>query len=161
MKDSKDYSPKVTKLFRSLKRKHGASETPTYEDPVEAVVDALVSECMTQAAAAAPLHDLNAKALIRILKEPRNALIRQYQKLFEMEGVNLSFTEDALETIAAEAIMRKSGARGLRAILEACLLDIMYELPSMKDVHECIITAEVVVVQGKPIVIYQPTAKSA
>ena len=109
----------------------------------------------------APLHDLNAKALIRILKEPRNALIRQYQKLFEMEGVNLSFTEDALETIAAEAIMRKSGARGLRAILEACLLDIMYELPSMKDVHECIITAEVVVVQGKPIVIYQPTAKSA
>ena len=109
----------------------------------------------------APLHDLNAEALIRILKEPRNALIRQYQKLFEMEGVDLSFTEDALETIAAEAIMRKSGARGLRTILETCLLDIMYELPAMKDVHECIITADVVVGQGKPRVAYQPTAKSA
>jgi ATP-dependent Clp protease ATP-binding subunit ClpX len=109
----------------------------------------------------APLHDLNAEALIRILQEPRNALIRQYQKLFEMEGVNLSFTDSALETIAAEAIMRKSGARGLRAILEACLLDIMFELPAMKDVHECIITADVVVGQGKPIVAYQPTAKSA
>ncbi|MBW2437558.1 MAG: ATP-dependent Clp protease ATP-binding subunit ClpX [Deltaproteobacteria bacterium] len=109
----------------------------------------------------APLHDLNAEALIRILQEPRNALIRQYQKIFEMEGVNLSFTEGALETIAAEAIMRKSGARGLRTILETCLLDIMYELPAMKDVHECIITADVVVGQGKPIVAYQPTAKSA
>jgi len=109
----------------------------------------------------APLHDLNAEALIRILKEPRNALIRQYQKLFKMEGVNLKFTEDTLETIAAEAIMRKSGARGLRTILETCLLDIMFELPAMKDVHECIITADVVVGQGKPIVAYQPTAKSA
>jgi ATP-dependent Clp protease ATP-binding subunit ClpX len=109
----------------------------------------------------APLHNLNTEALIRILKEPRNALIRQFQKLFEMEGVNLRFTQDALETIAAGATKRKSGARGLRTILEACLLDIMYELPSMKDVHECIITADVVVGQGKPIVAYQPTAKSA
>jgi ATP-dependent Clp protease ATP-binding subunit ClpX len=109
----------------------------------------------------APLHDLNAEALIRILKEPRNALIRQYQKLFEMEGVNLSFAEDALETIAAEAIMRKSGARGLRTILETCLLDIMFELPAMKDVHECIITADVVAGRAKPITIYQATAKSA
>jgi ATP-dependent Clp protease ATP-binding subunit ClpX len=109
----------------------------------------------------APLHDLNAEALIRILKEPRNALIRQYQKLFEMEGVNLSFAEGALETIAAEAIMRKSGARGLRTILETCLLDIMFELPAMKDVHECIITADVVAGRAKPITIYQATAKSA
>jgi len=109
----------------------------------------------------AALHDLNAAALIRVLKEPRNALIRQFQKLFEMEGVNLRFTEDALETIATGATQRKSGARGLRTILEACLLDIMYELPSMKDVHECLITADVVVGHGKPIVAYQPTAKSA
>jgi ATP-dependent Clp protease ATP-binding subunit ClpX len=109
----------------------------------------------------APLHDLNAEALMRILKEPRNALIRQYQKLFEMEGVNLSFAEGALERIAAEAIMRKSGARGLRTILETCLLDIMFELPAMKDVHECIITADVVAGRAKPITIYQATAKSA
>jgi len=109
----------------------------------------------------ATLHELNAEALIRVLQEPRNALIRQFQKLFEMEGVSLRFTQDALHTIAAEAIKRKSGARGLRAILEACLLDIMFELPSMKDVHECIITAEVVMGQKKPIWIYQPAAKSA
>lgn len=109
----------------------------------------------------APLHDLNAEVLIRILTEPRNALLKQYQKLFEMEGVNLRFTEDALKTIAAEAIRRKSGARGLRAILEACLIDIMFELPSMKGVHEYVINADAVAGRTKPMVIYQPAAKSA
>ena len=109
----------------------------------------------------ASLHDLNEAALIRILSEPRNALTRQFQKLFEMEGVNLKFTEDALKAIAAEAIKRKSGARGLRAILEARLLDIMFELPSMQDVHECIINADVIMKKVKPILIFQPTAKSA
>jgi ATP-dependent Clp protease ATP-binding subunit ClpX len=109
----------------------------------------------------APFHDLNEAALVRILKEPRNALIRQYQKLFEIEGVNLRFTEGALKAIAAEAIQRMSGARGLRAILEACLLDVMFELPSMKDVHDCIIDAGVVAGRKKPITIYQAAAKSA
>ena len=109
----------------------------------------------------APLHDLNEAALMRILNEPRNALIRQFQKLFEIEGVNLSFTEDALKAIAAEAFKRRSGARGLRAILEARLLDIMFELPSMKDLCECIINADVINNKAKPIFIYQPTAKSA
>jgi ATP-dependent Clp protease ATP-binding subunit ClpX len=109
----------------------------------------------------APFHDLNEAALIRILTEPKNALLKQYQKLFEMEGVNLRFTEDALKTIAAGAIRRKSGARGLRAILEACLLDIMFELPSMKGVHEYVINADVVAGRTKPLVIYQPAAKSA
>jgi ATP-dependent Clp protease ATP-binding subunit ClpX len=109
----------------------------------------------------APLHDLNEAALVRILKEPRNALIRQYQKLFELEGVNLRFTEDALKAIAAEAIQRNSGARGLRAILEACLLDIMFELPSIRDVREYVITADAVAGRKKPMVIYQPAAKSA
>ncbi len=109
----------------------------------------------------APFHDLNEAALVRILKEPRNALIRQYQKLFEIEGVDLRFTEDALKAIAAEAIQRMSGARGLRAILEACLLDVMFELPSMKDVHDCVIDAGVVAGRKKPITIYQAAAKSA
>ena len=109
----------------------------------------------------APFHDLKEAALIRILTEPKNALLKQYQKLFEMEGVNLRFTEDALKTIAAEAIRRKSGARGLRAILEACLLDIMFELPSMKGVHEYVINADVVAGRTEPLVIYQPAAKSA
>ena len=109
----------------------------------------------------APFHDLKEAALIRILTEPKNALLKQYQKLFEMEGVNLRFTEDALKTIAAEAIRRKSGARGLRAILEACLLDIMFELPSVRGVHEYVINADAVAGRTKPLVIYQPAAKSA
>ena len=105
----------------------------------------------------APLHDLNAEALIRILKEPRNALIRQYQKLFEMEGVNLRFTDGALNAIAKQSIKRKSGARGLRAILEACLLDIMFELPSIENIQECAITEEVVLNRKNPIFSYHPT----
>jgi ATP-dependent Clp protease ATP-binding subunit ClpX len=109
----------------------------------------------------APFHDLNEAALMRILTEPKNALLKQYHKLFEMEGVNLRFSEDALKTIAAEAIRRKSGARGLRAVLEACLLDIMFELPSIKGVHEYVINADAVAGRTKPLVIYQPAAKSA
>ena len=109
----------------------------------------------------APLHDLNQAALIRVLQEPRNALIRQYQKLFEMEGVNLKFTDGALVAIAKQAIARKAGARGLRTILEACLLDIMFELPSMKAVNECLINSDVIMHKAKPILIYQATAKSA
>ena len=108
-----------------------------------------------------PLHDLDEEALTRILYEPKNALVKQFQKLFEMEGVGLSFTQDALKTIAAEALKRRSGARGLRAILEECLLDIMFELPSIKDVRECIINADVITKKAKPILIDQPTAKSA
>jgi ATP-dependent Clp protease ATP-binding subunit ClpX len=109
----------------------------------------------------APFHDLNETALIRILTEPKNALIKQYQKLFEMEGAALRFTQDALKTIAAKAIQRKSGARGLRAILEACLLDVMFELPTMKGVREYVVNADTVAGRAKPMVIYQPAAKSA
>ena len=104
----------------------------------------------------APLHDLNAEALIRILKEPRNALIKQYQKLFEMEGVPLRFTDGALIAIAEQAIKRKSGARGLRTILEACLLDIMFELPSIENLQEYIITENVVLNAENPIFSYKP-----
>jgi ATP-dependent Clp protease ATP-binding subunit ClpX len=104
----------------------------------------------------APLHDLNAAALIRILQEPKNALIRQYQKLFEMEGVALRFSEGALIAIAEQAIKRKSGARGLRTILEACLLDIMFELPSIENLQEYIITENVVLNAENPIYSYKP-----
>jgi len=108
-----------------------------------------------------PLHDLSKEALARILYDPKNALVKQFQKLFEMEGVGLSFTQDALEAIAAEAFKRKSGARGLRAILEECLLDIMFELPSIREIRECIINADVIIKKAKPILIEEPTAKSA
>ena len=109
----------------------------------------------------ASLHELNEEALIKILKEPKNALIRQYQKLFEMEGVGLRFTQDALKTIAAEAIKRKSGARGLRAIIESCMLDIMYELPARENIAQCIINEDVVTHKAKPILICEPSRKHA
>jgi ATP-dependent Clp protease ATP-binding subunit ClpX len=103
----------------------------------------------------APLHDLNEKALIRILTEPRNAIIKQFQRLFEMSGVDLSFTGDALEAIAKEAIKRKSGARGLRAIMETCLLDTMYEIPSIEGVKGCVVNEEVLLNRAAPIFIYE------
>ena len=109
----------------------------------------------------APLHELNEEALIQILTEPKNALIRQYQKLFEMEGVTLRFTQEATQTIAAKAIKRKSGARGLRAIIERCILDIMFELPDWENIAECIINDDVVTNKAKPILICEPTRKHA
>ena len=109
----------------------------------------------------APLHDLDADALIRILQEPRNALIKQMQKLFELEGVNLRFTENALKAIAQQAVFKKSGARGLRAILEACLLDTMYELPSIANVRECVVDEDAVSRKGSPLLIYEPVKQQA
>src|SRR6201990_3437053 len=85
------------------------------------------------------VHNLDRDALIRILTEPRNALVRQYRRLFELEGVDLEFTDDALEAIADQAILRGTGARGLRAILEEVLMSVMYEVPSRKDVERVVI----------------------
>ena len=104
--------------------------------------------------------ELNETALIRILTEPKNALIKQYKKLFEIEGVNLRFTDSALSAIAAEAIKRKSGARGLRAIIEGCMLDIMYEIPSIENVKECVIGEDVVLSKEEPILLYEQTQKN-
>jgi ATP-dependent Clp protease ATP-binding subunit ClpX len=103
----------------------------------------------------APLHDLDQEALTRILTEPRNALVKQFRKLFEMSGVDLIFTVGALEAIAKEAIKRKAGARGLRAIMETCLLDIMYELPTVDDVKGCVVNQDSIVKRAAPILIYE------
>jgi len=109
----------------------------------------------------ASLDDLDEAALVSILREPKNALIRQYQKLFEFEKVKLRFTDGALVAIAKEALLRKSGARGLRSILESIMLDIMYELPSQTNIKECIINEETIVHKQKPIVLYEKKAESA
>jgi len=103
----------------------------------------------------AALSELDEDALVRILTEPKNALIKQYQKLFEMENVHLKFTEGALATIAVEAIRRDTGARGLRAILEEIMLDVMYDLPGRDNVKECIISEEVVERKKDPILVYE------
>jgi ATP-dependent Clp protease ATP-binding subunit ClpX len=121
----------------------------------------LIPEFIGRIPVIAALDDLDQQALIRILQEPKNALVKQLQKLFEMEGVRLKFTEDALTAAAQEAIGRKSGARGLRTILEDCLLDIMYELPSLENIKECIIDKDVVLKRGNPFLIYEPVKRHA
>ena len=94
--------------------------------------------------------------MISVLKDPKNALIKQYQKIFEMEKVKLKFTEDTLAAIAKKAIAQGTGARGLRAILEDAMLDIMYDLPSQSStVKECVITKDVIKGKGTPILLYE------
>jgi ATP-dependent Clp protease ATP-binding subunit ClpX len=105
------------------------------------------------------LHSLDRDALVRILKEPKNALIKQYQKLFEMDDVELEFEDDALEAIADKAIARNTGARGLRAILEEIMLEVMYDIPSREDVEKCIITKECVEKKEPPQLIINENKK--
>lgn len=106
----------------------------------------------------ATLEELDEQALVRILREPKNALVRQYQKLFDMENVHLRFTEGALAAIAREALKRKSGARGLRAIMENIMLDVMYDIPSQPNIKEVLISEEVISRNAQPIVLYQKVA---
>src|SRR5579859_7711481 len=106
----------------------------------------------------APLHELSEEALVDILVKPKNALVKQYQKLFEMDGVKLKFTKGALHSVARAALKHKSGARGLRAILENAMLDIMYELPSTMSVKEVLINEEVIDQGQQPLLMYQKEA---
>ncbi len=108
----------------------------------------------------ATMEELTVEALMDILVKPKNALVKQYQKLFSMEGIKLVFTHDAIESIAKEAIKRKSGARGLRAIMENIMLDIMYDLPSRRDVNECIINSDVIFKHTEPLLTYEKRAEA-
>jgi ATP-dependent Clp protease ATP-binding subunit ClpX len=114
----------------------------------------MIPEFIGRLPVTATLDDLDEDMLIDILTRPRNAIVKQYQKLFEMEGVVLKFTESALNAIAREAVRRKTGARGLRAILEELMLDVMYDLPGKVNVRECVITDEVVAHKKEPILVY-------
>jgi ATP-dependent Clp protease ATP-binding subunit ClpX len=107
------------------------------------------------------LRELNETDLIQVLTEPKNSLVKQFQQLFQIEGVSLKFTEGALMAIVKKAIQRKSGARGLRAIMEDCLMDVMYEIPSIENVKECVINKGVVLKKVKPFLIYHPTRQHA
>ncbi len=101
---------------------------------------------------------LDVDALTEVLWRPKNALARQYERLFELEGVKLRFTEDALRALAEEAHRRKSGARGLRAIVEEVMLDVMYEIPSMTDVTECVVNRDVIVSRERPVLVKEKKA---
>jgi ATP-dependent Clp protease ATP-binding subunit ClpX len=121
----------------------------------------LIPEFIGRLPVIATLGELSIEALVDILKKPKNALVKQYQKLFDLENVKLRFTEGALGAIAREAIKRKSGARGLRAIMENIMLDVMYEIPSQSNISECIISEEVVMNHDNPILLYVKGAEVA
>ncbi len=123
-------------------------------EPEDMVKFGLIPEFIGRLPVIATLEDLDEDALIQILSEPKNALIKQYQRLFEMEDVELNFHEDALRGIARKAILRKTGARGLRSIMEKILLDTMFELPSLEGVQEVVISDEVVTGSARPLYIY-------
>jgi ATP-dependent Clp protease ATP-binding subunit ClpX len=114
----------------------------------------LIPEFIGRLPVIATLDDLDEAALVRILTEPKNALVKQYQRLFEMENVGLAFTDDALRAVARKAILRKTGARGLRSILEAILLETMFDLPTLQGVEEVVVNTEVVEGRGQPLMIY-------
>jgi ATP-dependent Clp protease ATP-binding subunit ClpX len=110
----------------------------------------LIPEFVGRLPVIGPVENLDQEALIRILIEPKNALVRQYQRFFELEEVELEFTQDALEAVADQALLRGTGARGLRAILEEVLLDVMYDLPSRDDIEKCVIDRSVVLEKVNP-----------
>jgi len=123
--------------------------------PEDLIKFGLIPEFIGRIPIVASLSHLSLDALVRILTEPKNALVKQYMKLFELEDVELKFTEEALLAVAKDAITRKSGARGLRAILECVMLDIMYDIPSTPGVRECIVGEEVISKSECPLLLYE------
>ena len=139
-----------------IKSRHEKETGETLKDvqPEDLLRFGLIPEFIGRLPVIATLEELSVEALVDILKKPKNALVKQYQKLFDFESVKLRFTEGALMAIAREAIKRKSGARGLRAIMENIMLDVMYEIPSQTNVSECIINDDVVLNHENPILLY-------
>ena len=121
----------------------------------------LIPEFIGRLPVLATLHELNEEALVDILTKPKNALVKQYQKLFEMDGVKAKFTKGALQAVAKEALLRQSGARGLRAIIEHSMLDIMYDLPSRSGIKEVVVNEDVITKHEAPLIVYQKEAELA
>ncbi|MGF6861117.1 ATP-dependent Clp protease ATP-binding subunit ClpX [Rhodobacteraceae bacterium MBR-64] len=130
-------------------------------EPEDLLKFGLIPEFVGRLPVIATLTDLDEDALVTILTQPKNALVRQYQRLFDIENVTLTFTDDSLKAIAKRAIARKTGARGLRSILEDILLDTMFELPGMTSVEEVVVNEEAVGPNGKPLMIYADKKKEA
>ncbi|MCC5967617.1 MAG: ATP-dependent Clp protease ATP-binding subunit ClpX [Natronohydrobacter sp.] len=130
-------------------------------EPEDLLKFGLIPEFVGRLPVVATLMDLDEDALVTILTQPKNALVKQYQKLFDIEGVDLTFTEEALKAIAKRAIARKTGARGLRSILEDILLDTMFDLPGLENVSEVVVNEEAATSAAKPLIIYTDTKKAA
>ena len=129
--------------------------------PDDLIKFGLIPELVGRLPVVAPLHELDEKALVRILVEPKNSLIKQYQKYFEFEKVKLTFTDDAIVAIARQAVKKETGARGLRSILEDLMLDLMYDIPSQSNISEVIINREAVAERKSPILLYKSKVESA
>ena len=137
----------------------GVGEVFKELEPEDLLKFGLIPEFVGRLPVIATLEDLDEDALITILTEPKNALVKQYQRLFELEGAQLSFTDDALKAIAKRAIQRKTGARGLRSILEDILLNTMFELPGLEGVEEVVVNEEAVSSEAAPLMIYADAKK--
>ena len=137
----------------------GTGELLKSLEPEDLLNYGLIPEFIGRVPVLATLEDLDEDALVQILTEPKNALLKQYQRLFEMEDVELTFTEESLRAISKKAIKRKTGARGLRSIMESILLETMFELPGLKGVEEVVISHEVVEGSARPLRIYSDRAE--
>jgi ATP-dependent Clp protease ATP-binding subunit ClpX len=149
---------KKTLGFRGEVKAHGSRDlggTLEKLEPEDLIKYGLIPEFVGRLPVVGTLHELDKAALVQILTQPKNAITRQYQKLFEFENVKLRFTDDALEAIAEAALGRKIGARGLRMIIEDLMLEIMYTLPGQKKIRECVITREVVEAKAAPITLME------
>jgi ATP-dependent Clp protease ATP-binding subunit ClpX len=146
---------------RSLKSAKDISEVLRTVEPEDLIKYGLIPEFVGRLPVVATLEELDEQALIQILTEPKNALIKQYQKLFAMEAVDLEVRPQALHAIAKKALARKTGARGLRSILEQVLLDIMFDLPTMENVSKVVVDENTIVGEGKPLLIYAEPPKVA
>jgi ATP-dependent Clp protease ATP-binding subunit ClpX len=130
-------------------------------EPEDLLKFGLIPEFVGRLPVIATLEDLDIEALVKILSEPKNALVKQFQKLFDLEDVQLTFTKDALETIAKKAIERKTGARGLRSIVEGILLDTMFDLPTTENLTEVVVDSDVVEGRKEPVQVLKGKEEAA
>ncbi len=144
-----------------IKKNKSLGEILRLNQPEDLIKFGLIPEFVGRIPVISALDELEEEDLVHILTAPKNALVKQYQKLFELDNVRLRFTQNALKAIAKQAMQRKTGARGLRSVMESIMLDIMYKLPSMQGVKECVINKAVVEKKAEPLLFYQQQAKSA
>jgi len=147
------------KVVPQNKKKMG--EVLAEVQPEDLLSFGLIPELVGRLPVLATMEELDEEDLVRVLKEPKNALTKQYERLFEYDNIRLRFTEGALKAIASEALKRKSGARGLRSVMERSMLDIMYELPSEENVRECVISEQVILSGDYPVVLYENDSKKS
>ena len=130
-------------------------------EPDDLVKYGLIPELVGRFPVCVGLDDLDKSALLDILTKPKNALVKQYKRLFQMEGVELEFTDEALRTVVEQTLEKKTGARGLRTILETRMRDVMFELPSLENIEKCIITKDLILGNGKPVFVTKKEKKTA